>query len=82
MPTSYYGGAPEQRCANITCRNTFRPNFYGRHRQYCSHRCAAAVSARRIRKGITAAAVKTWREERAAERQAWKQRQLQEGSDQ
>ncbi len=81
MPTNYYGGAPEQRCANATCRKTFRPNFYGRHRMYCSHRCAAIVSWRRRSRGITARAVKTWHEQRAAEREAWKQRQLQEGRD-
>jgi hypothetical protein len=79
MPTSnYYGGAPEQRCANFTCRQTFPPNHYGRHKLYCSHRCVAAVWARRARRGISSAAIKTWQEQRAAERQAWIEKQLRE----
>lgn len=82
MPTTYYGGAPQQPCANPTCRNRFTPNFYGRHRMYCSSRCKAALWARRHRRGITAAAIKSWQEQRAAEREAWKQRQLEQGSDQ
>jgi hypothetical protein len=75
MPGSYYGGGPQQRCANATCRNTFVPNFYGRHKMYCSHRCAAIVSWRRRARGITAAAVKSWQEQRQAEREAWQQLQ-------
>lgn len=81
MPTNYYGGAPKQRCANATCRQWFTPNHYGRHKQYCSHRCVATVWARRARAGISSAAIKSWQEQRAAEREAWKQRQLQEGQD-
>jgi hypothetical protein len=60
---SYYCGGPPQRCANPTCRNTFVPNFYGRHRIYCGPSCKVTMWRRRKQAAAMESTLKRWREQ-------------------
>lgn len=62
-PSRYYGGGPRQRCANPTCRNTFAPNWSGRHRLYCGGSCRVIVWRRRKQAAAMESMLKRWREQ-------------------